>query len=140
VALAGLVMLAAGLWGSLAICVRLAPPSPLREVLSGGRMLLALAAIVCLSLRRWWMVMLYRACFAALLAWGATLMRAIFQIGTQPEYRGDARQARSAAQPRQGPAWHPPAARCLKQGPICRKQHRCTQDTERSWASSVAVK
>ena len=74
VALAGLVMLAAGLWGSLAIWVRLAPSSPLREILSGGLILLALAAIVCLALRRWRVIVLYGACFAALLAWWATLV------------------------------------------------------------------
>jgi Domain of unknown function (DUF4105) len=74
VALAGLVILAAGLWGSLAIWVRLAPSSPLREIPSGGLILLALAAIVCLALRRWWVIVLYGACFAALLAWWATLV------------------------------------------------------------------
>jgi hypothetical protein len=73
VALAALVMLGAGLWGALAIWVRLAPPTPLREILSGGLLLLALAAIVCMVLRRWPVVLLYGACISTLLAWYATL-------------------------------------------------------------------
>jgi Domain of unknown function (DUF4105) len=67
------VMLAAGLWGSLAIWVRLAPPTPLREILSGGLLLLALAAVVCMVLQRWRVVFLYGACIAASLVWWATL-------------------------------------------------------------------
>lgn len=73
VAVATLVMLGAGLWGSLAIWVRLAPPTPLREILPGSLLLLALAAIVCMALRRWRVVFLYGASIAALLVWWATL-------------------------------------------------------------------
>jgi hypothetical protein len=66
-------MLIAGLWGSLAIWFRLVPAPPLREVLVGGLLLLALAAIVCLVLRRWRVVALYVVCFAAVFGWWATL-------------------------------------------------------------------
>ena len=72
-AVAGLAMLLAGLWGALAIWLRLVPASPLRELLAGGLLLLALAAVVCLALRRWRVVMLYGACFAAVFGWWATL-------------------------------------------------------------------
>jgi hypothetical protein len=66
-------MLIAGLWGSLAIWFRLVPAPPLREILVGGLLLLALAAIVCLVLRRWRVVALYVVCFAAVFGWWATL-------------------------------------------------------------------
>ena len=72
-AVAGLAMLLAGLWGALAIWFRLAPAPPLREVLTGGLLLMALAAIVCLALRRWRVVALYGVCFVAVFGWWATL-------------------------------------------------------------------
>jgi hypothetical protein len=72
-ALAGLAMLLAGLLGASAIWFRLAPAPPLREVLAAGLLLLALAAVVCLALRRWRVVALYGVCFAAVFGWWATL-------------------------------------------------------------------
>jgi hypothetical protein len=66
-------MLFAGLWGTLAIWFRLAPTPPLREMLAGGFLLLALAAIVWLGLRRWRVVALYGACFAVVFGCWATL-------------------------------------------------------------------
>jgi hypothetical protein len=72
-AVAGLAMLLAGLWGSLAIWFRLVPAPPLREILVGGHLLLALAAMVCLVLRRWRVVALYVVCFAAVFGWWAAL-------------------------------------------------------------------
>jgi hypothetical protein len=72
-AVGGLVMLFAGLWGSLAIWFRLVPASPLREFLVGGLLLLALLAIACLVLRRWRIVALYVVCFAAVFGWWAAL-------------------------------------------------------------------
>jgi hypothetical protein len=72
-AVAGLAMLFVGLWGSLAIRFRLVPTPPLREVLAAGLLLLALAAIVCLVLRRWRIVALYAVCFAAVFGWWAAL-------------------------------------------------------------------
>ncbi len=66
-------MLFAGLWGTLAIWFRFAPAPPLRELLAAGFLLLALAAIVCLGLRRWRVVVLYGACFAVVFGWWATL-------------------------------------------------------------------
>jgi hypothetical protein len=71
--LAGLTMLLAGLWGALAIWLRLVPVSPLREMLAGGLLLLAITAIVCLALRRWRVVALYGVCFAAVFGWWAAL-------------------------------------------------------------------
>jgi Domain of unknown function (DUF4105) len=71
--LAGLVLLFAGLWAALAIWFRLAPTPPLREILAGGLLLLGLAAIVCLALRRWRVVALYGVCCAAVFGWWATL-------------------------------------------------------------------
>ena len=52
-AVAGLVMLFAGLWATLVILFRLMPAPPVQEILAGGLLLLALAAIVCFVLRRW---------------------------------------------------------------------------------------
>ena len=72
-ALAALAMLGAGLWGATAIWVRLAPTTPTREILSGSLLLLAFAAIVCMVLRRWRVVILYGACAVAVLAWWAML-------------------------------------------------------------------
>jgi hypothetical protein len=72
-AVAGLAMLLAGLWGALAIWLRLVPVSPLRELLAGAFLLLALTAVVCLALRRWRVVALYGVCFAAVFGWWATL-------------------------------------------------------------------
>jgi hypothetical protein len=57
----------------LAIWFRLVPASPLRELLAGGFLLLALAAIVCLGLRRWRVVALCGACFVVVFGWWATL-------------------------------------------------------------------
>ena len=70
---AGLVLLLSGLWGALAIWFRLAPASPVREVLAGGLLLLGVVAIVCLALRRWRVVALYGVCFVAVFAWWVTL-------------------------------------------------------------------
>jgi hypothetical protein len=72
-AMAGLVLLFAGLWGALAIWFRLAPTSPLREILASGLLLLGFAAIVCLVLRCWRIVALFGVCFAAVFGWWATL-------------------------------------------------------------------
>jgi Domain of unknown function (DUF4105) len=72
-AAAALAMLFAGLWGTLAIWFRFAPAAPLRESLAAGFLLLALAAIVCLGLRRWRVVVLYGACFTMVFGWWATL-------------------------------------------------------------------
>ena len=72
-AAAGLAMLCGGLWGAFAIWFRLAPAPPLREILVGGLLLLALAAIVCLVLRRWRLVVLYGVCFAAVFGWWTML-------------------------------------------------------------------
>jgi len=72
-AVAGLAMLFAGLWGALVIWFRLVPAPPLREVLVAGLLLLALAATVCLVLRRWRIVVLYMVCFAAVFGWWAAL-------------------------------------------------------------------
>jgi Domain of unknown function (DUF4105) len=66
-------MLFAGLWGTLAIWFRFVPAPPLRESLAAGFLLLALAATVCLCLRRWRVVVLYGACFAIVFGWWATL-------------------------------------------------------------------
>jgi hypothetical protein len=66
-------MLLAGLWATLAIWFRLLPAPPLRELLSGGLLLLTLTAIVCLGLRRWRVVALYGACFAVVFTWWETL-------------------------------------------------------------------
>lgn len=73
VALAGLVMLGSGGWAAMAVWFRLIPSSPWREIVAGGLLLLALAAILCLALRRWRVVLLYAACFAAVLAWWLSL-------------------------------------------------------------------
>jgi hypothetical protein len=70
---AGLVLSLSGLWGALAIWFRLAPASPVREVLAGGFLLLGVVAIVCLALRRWRVVALYGVCFVAIFAWWVTL-------------------------------------------------------------------
>ena len=70
---AGLFILGTGVWGAFAIWIRLAPLPLEREILSGGLVLLALAAIVSLALGRWRVVLLYGACFAAVLGWWATL-------------------------------------------------------------------
>ena len=72
-AVAGLILLCTGLWGALAIGLRLAPTPPLREILAGGLLLLALAAVVCVVLRRRWGIALYGVCFAAVLGWWTTL-------------------------------------------------------------------
>ena len=72
-AAAGLVLLSSGLWGALAIWFRLTPAPPIREVLAGGLLLLAVVAIVCLALRRWRVVALYGVCFVAVFAWWVTL-------------------------------------------------------------------
>ena len=72
-AMAGLVLLFAGLWGALAIWLRLAPTPPLREILAGGLLLLGFAAIVCLALGRWRIVALFGVCFVAVFGWWATL-------------------------------------------------------------------
>jgi Domain of unknown function (DUF4105) len=73
ISVAALTMLLAGLWATLAIWFRLLPAPPLRELLSGGLLLLTLAAIVCLGLRRWRVVALYGACFAVVFGWWAML-------------------------------------------------------------------
>src|SRR6185312_7253637 len=70
---AGLVLLLSGLWGALAIWFRLAPAPPVREILAGGLLLLAVVAIVNLVLRRWRVVAFYGVCFVAVFAWWATL-------------------------------------------------------------------
>ena len=72
-AAAGLAMLLAGLWGALAIWFRLAPAPPLREILASGLLLLTLAAVACLALRRWRVVAVYGVCFVAVFGWWATL-------------------------------------------------------------------
>jgi hypothetical protein len=72
-AVAGVILLCTGLWGALAIWFRLAPTPPLREILASGLLLLALAAVACLILRRWWGVVLYGVCFVAVIGWWATL-------------------------------------------------------------------
>ena len=72
-AAAGLAMLLAGLWGALAIWFRLAPAPPLREIMAGGLLLLAFAAVVCLALRRWRVVALYGVSFMVIFGWWATL-------------------------------------------------------------------
>jgi Domain of unknown function (DUF4105) len=69
----GLAMFLAGLWGALAIWFRLAPTPPLREILAGGLLLMALLAMVCLRLRRWRVIVLYGVCFAAIFGWWETL-------------------------------------------------------------------
>ncbi len=66
-------LLLSGLWGALAIWFRLAPAPPVREILAGGLLLLAVVAIVYLVLRRWRVVALYGVCFVAVFAWWATL-------------------------------------------------------------------
>jgi hypothetical protein len=70
---AELAVLLTWLWGALAIWFRLAPASPLREILTGGLALLALSAMICLGLRRWRVVLLYGACFVAIFGWWAAL-------------------------------------------------------------------
>ena len=70
---AGLAMLLAGLWGTLAIWFRLAPVPPMRELLAGGLLLMALSATVCLVLRRWRVVVFYGICFGVIFGWWATL-------------------------------------------------------------------
>jgi hypothetical protein len=72
-AVAGLILLCTGLWGTLAIWFRLALTPPLREVLASALLLLAIAAVACLVLRRWWGVALYGVCFAVVLGWWITL-------------------------------------------------------------------
>ena len=52
-AVTGPILLCTGLWGALAIWFRLAPTPPLREILASVLLLLALAAVACLVLRRW---------------------------------------------------------------------------------------
>ena len=70
---AGLGMLFAGFWVALTIWFRLAPTAPLREILSGGLLLLGLAAIVCLARRCWHAVALYGVCLTAVFCWWGTL-------------------------------------------------------------------
>jgi Domain of unknown function (DUF4105) len=72
-AVISLSMLLAGFWGALAIWFRLAPAPPSREILAGGVLLLALAAMVCFALRRWRVVALYGVVFVALLVSWASL-------------------------------------------------------------------
>ena len=72
-AFAGFACLLAGLWAALAIWFRLWPTPPFREILAGGLLLLALAAIACLVLRRWKVVVVYSTCCLAVFAWWATL-------------------------------------------------------------------
>lgn len=69
----GLALLLSGLWGAMAIWYRLAPAPPLREVLAGGLLLLAVVAIVSVVLRRWRVVVVYVVCFAAVFGWWGTL-------------------------------------------------------------------
>jgi Domain of unknown function (DUF4105) len=57
----------------LAIWFRFAQAPPLRESLAAGFLLLALAATVCLRLRRWRVVVLFGACFAMVFGWWVTL-------------------------------------------------------------------
>jgi hypothetical protein len=71
---AALTMLLAGVWGALAIWFRLAPSQPLREILAGGFLMLALTAMVCLAVRLWTVVALYCVCFVAILGWWLTLL------------------------------------------------------------------
>jgi hypothetical protein len=73
IAAAGAAMLLAGLWGALAIWFRLAPTPPLRDILAGGLLLLALVATTCLVLRRWRVVALCAVCFAAVFGWWVSL-------------------------------------------------------------------
>jgi hypothetical protein len=73
IAAAGAAMLLAGLWGALAIWFRLAPTPPLRDILAGGLLLLALVATTCLVLRRWRVVALCAVCFAAVFGWWVAL-------------------------------------------------------------------
>jgi hypothetical protein len=73
VAIVALIMLLAGLWEALAIWFHLASEPPLRALLSGGLVLLALAAMICLALRRWRVVVLYGVCFVVVLGWWVTL-------------------------------------------------------------------
>jgi hypothetical protein len=68
-----LALLFAGVWGALAIWYRLVPSSPSRGILTGGFLLLACAAVVCLALRRWHVVALYGICFTVVFGWWATL-------------------------------------------------------------------
>ncbi len=72
-AAAVLALLFTGLWGALAIWYRLVPAPPSRDILVGGYLLLACAAVVCLILRRWRVVAIYTVCFMAVLGWWATL-------------------------------------------------------------------
>jgi hypothetical protein len=65
-------MLLVGLWEALAIWFHI-PLWPLRELVSGGFLLLALAAIICLALGRWRVVSLYGASFVVVLGWWVTL-------------------------------------------------------------------
>jgi hypothetical protein len=66
-------MLLAGLWGALAIWFHFLPAPPLHEMLAGGFLLLVLAAVVCLVLRRWPVIALFGACFVGVFIWWATL-------------------------------------------------------------------
>jgi hypothetical protein len=72
-AVTGPILLCTGLWGALAIWFRLAPTPPLREILASVLLLLALAAVACLVLRRWRGIALYGISFAVVLGWWATL-------------------------------------------------------------------
>jgi hypothetical protein len=70
---AGLAILCAGVWGALAIWFRLVPTPPVREFLAGGLLLLALAAVVGLALRRWRVIVLYSVCFIGVFGWWEAL-------------------------------------------------------------------
>jgi hypothetical protein len=73
IAAAALVMLGAGLWAAMALWLRLIPVPPASEILAGAMVLMTLAAMICLVLHRWRVVVLWGVGFAVVLGWWAML-------------------------------------------------------------------
>jgi hypothetical protein len=73
VGIAGVAIMLTGLWGTLAIWFRLAAVPPSREILAGGFLLLAIAAMLGLALRRWRVVIFYWTVFLILVTSWLTL-------------------------------------------------------------------
>jgi hypothetical protein len=73
-ALLAIAILLIGGWSALAVWFRFAASEPVRDVLAGAILLLALVTVMCLATsRRWLAVTAYAALFAVVLAWWATI-------------------------------------------------------------------
>jgi hypothetical protein len=73
IAVAAPAMLGAGLWAATALWVRLIPASMASDIVACLMVLLTLAAMICLGLRRWRVVVLWGVAFAVILSWWAML-------------------------------------------------------------------